>query len=567
MNSTIQRPVSSPLPPVTREGAPGGKALGNTGIVPPYILDKISKQTGNTGIVPPWLRGADQFSAPAGRAPVALRANAQPLLGQTASADALFAPRSAALSLASGAGPTVPQVELDPGQTGSDVQNLQSCLVALGYMSQDTMNTGPGNYGPATTAAVQAFQADVGLPQVGRFGPGTRAAMNTAIGHLPTVQGIIQDEYRSLLGRNADPGGLANWTRTLTAQSAQGASDAQLRANLDSAIRASDEFRNKPPSNDVATNIRSLYNQVLERPADDGGLANFTNRWNQLARQGMGASDIMNTLRNEMMASPEYNVKEGVKDLYRNLLGREADPDGRQGWTKYGLNRMAQGASYEQARNEIASQIMQSPEYIQKHPVGRPVGSVEQANQFFVSQWGPTPFNNGNPNGSTRGFSDCGPTSGVMLAEALGLIPRTTADNAEDAIDAMRDRVFGFHKEQSDACDETQVGNALDQLGGHHDFIDMSTQAVDQALAEGRMVLLAGDPWGAWGANMDANGQYLNHRDPGPHFVTVLGKAADGNYIVGDPLSRIGAIEVNGDQLRDFWARGGGNSGAMSVWR
>lgn len=69
---------------------------------------------------------------------------------------------------------------LQPGATGPEVQKLQEYLVSGGYMTQDQMNTGPGIYGPRTTAAVKALQAKLGVDNSsgpGYFGPKTRAAI------------------------------------------------------------------------------------------------------------------------------------------------------------------------------------------------------------------------------------------------------------------------------------------------------------------------------------------------------------------------------------------------------
>jgi hypothetical protein len=66
---------------------------------------------------------------------------------------------------------------------------------------------------------------------------------------------------------------------------------------------------------------------------------------------------------------------------------------------------------------------------------------------------------------------------------------------------------------------------------------------------------------------MDANGQYLNHRNPGAHFVAILGKTPDGQYLVADPLSAVGVIPVSGEQIQAFWNEGADNSGAMAVGR
>jgi len=64
------------------------------------------------------------------------------------------------------------------GATGSDVTALQQLLVNLKFL-----NTTPtGYFGPATFAAVKAFQTAHQLEAIGSIGPATRAALNAAAG-------------------------------------------------------------------------------------------------------------------------------------------------------------------------------------------------------------------------------------------------------------------------------------------------------------------------------------------------------------------------------------------------
>lgn len=64
---------------------------------------------------------------------------------------------------------------LGPGSTDSaSVTALQQALVSAGYMRPDEMATGPGIYGPKTTAAVAKWQAENGINTQGNpgwFGP------------------------------------------------------------------------------------------------------------------------------------------------------------------------------------------------------------------------------------------------------------------------------------------------------------------------------------------------------------------------------------------------------------
>lgn len=67
---------------------------------------------------------------------------------------------------------------LRPGTKGSQsVATLQAALTSLGYAA----GTPDGSYGPATVAAVTAFQTANGLPADGVAGPATLAAINTAL--------------------------------------------------------------------------------------------------------------------------------------------------------------------------------------------------------------------------------------------------------------------------------------------------------------------------------------------------------------------------------------------------
>ena len=67
--------------------------------------------------------------------------------------------------------------KLKPGDTGPEVVALQNALVGLGA----TGVTVDGNYGPATQAAVAAFQQAHGLTADGVVGPETAAAINSAL--------------------------------------------------------------------------------------------------------------------------------------------------------------------------------------------------------------------------------------------------------------------------------------------------------------------------------------------------------------------------------------------------
>jgi Putative peptidoglycan binding domain len=71
----------------------------------------------------------------------------------------------------------LPAGTLKPGATGAQVTLLQRALKSLGY-SAGALD---GNYGPATTGAVSAFQRASGLTADGVFGPKTLQGLTRAV--------------------------------------------------------------------------------------------------------------------------------------------------------------------------------------------------------------------------------------------------------------------------------------------------------------------------------------------------------------------------------------------------
>lgn len=79
--------------------------------------------------------------------------------------------------------PSAPQQDLQVGSRGPAVEQLQNCLVKLGFLSQAEMNTGPGIYGQRTQAAVARLQEKYGITGNNgeNYGPKTRAALEKAL--------------------------------------------------------------------------------------------------------------------------------------------------------------------------------------------------------------------------------------------------------------------------------------------------------------------------------------------------------------------------------------------------
>lgn len=109
----------------------------------------------------------------------------------------------------------LPTTNLQPGATGPQVVALQKWLVANGLMTQQQMNTGPGIYGPQTTAAVASLQSKLGVDNstgVGYFGPRTIAGVQQAAAQTPqngaggaTAPGSVAGASTSASGAGTTP--------------------------------------------------------------------------------------------------------------------------------------------------------------------------------------------------------------------------------------------------------------------------------------------------------------------------------------------------------------------------
>jgi len=110
-----------------------------------------------------------------------------------------------------------------------------------------------------------------------------------------------------VLGRPADPGGLANATQAL----ANGTSLTELRADLADSVES-------------RANIEGIYDSMLGRPSDLGGLDNAINT--------LAAGTSLAALRADIAAGPEAQAD--LQWLYESVLGRAADAGGLATFTQ-----------------------------------------------------------------------------------------------------------------------------------------------------------------------------------------------------------------------------------------
>ena len=149
-------------------------------------------------------------------------------------------------------------------------------------------------------------------------------------------QRFVEQAYLDLLGRAADPNGLAGWSGLLDQGQAS-------RAQVALGIEGSPEYH--------ARVVDALYAHILHRPADITGETGWTNFLN--------SGGTAQQLAAELLSSDEYvndngNTTSGfVTGVYRDVLHRSPDA-GAQSWIQYINNGISRAA--------VAAAILVSPE-------------------------------------------------------------------------------------------------------------------------------------------------------------------------------------------------------------
>jgi hypothetical protein len=143
-----------------------------------------------------------------------------------------------------------------------------------------------------------------------------RSQFTTALAQSDTYLGaVVNNLYVDTLGRVGDAGGVAYWTNQLRTGQITVAQAAGL-------FYASPEYFSGYGHNDLSTWVTDLYNKVLHRAPDPGGLAYYVN--------------LAPTTNRYTVAYPFYQSLESsntrVKALYLHFLQRPADQGGLDYW-------------------------------------------------------------------------------------------------------------------------------------------------------------------------------------------------------------------------------------------
>ena len=170
--------------------------------------------------------------------------------------------------------------------------------------------------------------------------------------------GFVNLLYQNVLGRDADPGGLAGWLNALTGGT--------TRANVVLGFSESAEFMNSTREGSTsftqshtdtvwADDVYRLYQATLDRAPDLGGFEAWTDR--------LGSGTEFLSVVAGFVRSPEFQNTYGDLDnsqfvnlLYNNVLNREADAGGLASW----VMRLDDGV----AREVVVAGFSQSPEFV-----------------------------------------------------------------------------------------------------------------------------------------------------------------------------------------------------------
>ncbi|MCI7350697.1 MAG: DUF4214 domain-containing protein, partial [Ruminococcus sp.] len=181
------------------------------------------------------------------------------------------------------------------------------------------------------------------------------------------INAFVDRLYTIILGRGAEPAGLADWTNRLTSETA-------TSAEIVYGIAGSKEFQEKNYANDVI--VEKMYNAMLGRGSDPAGKENWVKQLNA----GMSFNAIINGFSGSQefaQVCTGYGILPGnisqieprdvnagltafVSRMYTKALGRGYDVNGLNDWTGSYLNGTATTA-------DIAYGFIFSKEFTEKN--------------------------------------------------------------------------------------------------------------------------------------------------------------------------------------------------------
>jgi Peptidase_C39 like family len=171
-----------------------------------------------------------------------------------------------------------------------------------------------------------------------------------------------------------------------------------------------------------------------------------------------------------------------------------------------------------------------------------------QANNYFKTQY----YSNWNPDGPSSSLN-CGPASVAMLLKLFG--KELANSSVQTSINRARQLMNAPGNTETS---NVQMMNGLNNAGLRTNAYryNGNFDQIDRDLADGKAVIIMGYYGSSW------RNQFPNYSLTGNgninHINTILGKTANGNYLVGDPMYRGGVVEMNRNQVAVFFSYNGG---------
>lgn len=213
----------------------------------------------------------------------------------------------------------------------------------------------------------------------------------------------------------------------------------------------------------------------------------------------------------------------------------------------------------------------------------------DEANKVFLNQYHTT-YNEDYPDDDTV-TNNCGPSSLAMTLKVAGKMPPGL--NSEEQIDYARAlmypnlpadaykhvtdangndvRLFDNDKGLTGIDGEDSKGRPIGIVAGAASAGINTTHetgwaAFDAALDAGKTTVVEGNISGAWRQEFTDSGVAGSYAGGGNgHFISVLGKTANGDYIVADPMFSGGTVEMSRGELAVFFAKQGGDPSFAAI--
>ncbi|EWY35862.1 hypothetical protein N825_32675 [Skermanella stibiiresistens SB22] len=201
-----------------------------------------------------------------------------------------------------------------------------------------------------------ALKAGMTLKQAaGRFADSTEFRLHYG---APDDAGFVKQLYLNVLDREADAGGLSNWTKAMSAGMTRAEALVGFSESVENIQRMAPVLEDGIWVRDnTAATVARLYDSVFDRLPDAGGLG----AWTDAIKAGMGLDQAADGFTGSAEFQQRYGALDNtnfVKTLYRNVLDREAEPAGLANW------RGALDAGVD--RSDIVLAFSESAEHVMK---------------------------------------------------------------------------------------------------------------------------------------------------------------------------------------------------------